>query len=569
MVNKSFYTNGDESDSAMAIKSSSKSFPVAAKRYHLTAWFIFMVVVTFILIIYTEPELSDAEHHLITRMGELHVKEKYLDYQYHSLEEQTTNMLSKLNYILTTNPNITTAQIQNMLKNITDEYSQSKFSLKPPSIFDFLPHLSINFSSLQPFYRISKGRQGVTTVLGIPTVRRSAQSYLLSTLNDLIYKMSVNERNDTLIVVLIAETDETYVTQVANEILSQFKEEIESGLIDIISPPSSFYPDFDKLPTTLSDPMERVRWRSKQSLDFAFLMMYAYRKGMFYVQLEDDILAKKNYLSIMKEVAFSKIATKQPWFVLDFCQLGFIGKMFRCVDLPWVIQFFLMFFNDKPVDWLLDGLIQTKVCSLEKDNKDCKRQKERLWVHNKPSLFQHIGTTSSLKGKVQKLKDKHFGKVALFYPHLNPSARVLSSISVYKRHTLKRAYDGETFFWGLMPRANDWISFEFHQPVYIKRFKFKSGNAESPSDKLYNTSVLAWFDSATTSSPLPFLKSKYHYQKNDSYVVVGSFDSLGVAVGNLGKRLGAVKELRLVIHNDSQNWVILSEIMIEIDTSKR
>ena len=55
VMDKFFYTNGDESDSAMSIKSSSKSFPVAAKRYYLTAWFIFMVFVTFILIIYTEP----------------------------------------------------------------------------------------------------------------------------------------------------------------------------------------------------------------------------------------------------------------------------------------------------------------------------------------------------------------------------------------------------------------------------------------------------------------------------------------------------------------------------------
>lgn len=30
--------------------------------------------------------------------------------------------------------------------------------------------------------------------------------------------------------------------------------------------------------------------------------------------------------------------------------------------------------------------------------------KAELWVHYKPSLFQHIGTHSSLKGKVQKLK---------------------------------------------------------------------------------------------------------------------------------------------------------------------
>lgn len=30
--------------------------------------------------------------------------------------------------------------------------------------------------------------------------------------------------------------------------------------------------------------------------------------------------------------------------------------------------------------------------------------KAELWLHYKPSLFQHIGTHSSLKGKVQKLK---------------------------------------------------------------------------------------------------------------------------------------------------------------------
>lgn len=108
--------------------------------------------------------------------------------------------------------------------------------------------------------------------------------------------------------------------------MCRFDVEIESGLIDIISPPASYYPDFDKLTPTLSDSIERVKWRSKQSLDFAFLMMYSFPKGMFYVQLEDDILAKPNFLSIMKSTALRKIANKEPWFVLDFCQLGFIGR---------------------------------------------------------------------------------------------------------------------------------------------------------------------------------------------------------------------------------------------------
>lgn len=54
------------------------------------------------------------------------------------------------------------------------------------------------------------------------------------------------------------------------------------------------------------------------------LLMFA---GTFYVQLEDDILAKPSYISEMKKVAIEKIARKEPWFVLDFCQLGFIGRI--------------------------------------------------------------------------------------------------------------------------------------------------------------------------------------------------------------------------------------------------
>ena len=50
----------------------------------------------------------------------------------------------------------------------------------------------------------------------------------------------------------------------------------------------------------------------------------------------------------MKHFALEKIADKHSWFVIDFCQLGFIGKMFKSVELPWLVQFFLMFYNDKP-----------------------------------------------------------------------------------------------------------------------------------------------------------------------------------------------------------------------------
>ena len=55
-------------------------------------------------------------------------------------------------------------------------------------------------------------------------------------------------------------------------------------------------------------------------------MMYCQPRATFYVQLEDDILARPNYVGVMKKFALEKIAQRSPWFVIEFSQLGFIGK---------------------------------------------------------------------------------------------------------------------------------------------------------------------------------------------------------------------------------------------------
>lgn len=41
--------------------------------------------------------------------------------------------------------------------------------------------------------------------------------------------------------------------------------------------------------------------------------------------------------------------------------------MFKSAELPYLITFFQMFFNDKPIDWLLEYFISTRVCNWEKD----------------------------------------------------------------------------------------------------------------------------------------------------------------------------------------------------------
>lgn len=433
-----------------------------------------------------------------------------------------------------------------------------------PTVFHHLPHLLAKESSLQPAVRVGQGRTGVSVVMGIPSVRREVHSYLTDTLHSLISELSPQEKEDSVIVVLIAETDPQYTSAVTENIKALFPTEIHSGLLEVISPSPHFYPDFSRLRESFGDPKERVRWRTKQNLDYCFLMMYAQSKGIYYVQLEDDIVAKPNYLSTMKNFALQQ--PSEDWMILEFSQLGFIGKMFKSLDLSLIVEFILMFYRDKPIDWLLDHILWVKVCNPEKDAKHCDRQKANLRIRFKPSLFQHVGTHSSLAGKIQKLKDKDFGKHALRKEHVNPPAEVSTSLKTYQHFTLEKAYLREDFFWAFTPAAGDFIRFRFFQPLRLERFFFRSGNIEHPEDKLFNTSVevLPFDNPQSEKEALQEGRSAtLRYPRSpDGYLQIGSFYK-GVAEGEVDPAFGPLEALRLSIQTDSPVWVILSEIFLK------
>lgn len=173
---------------------------------------------------------------------------------------------------------------------------------------------------------------------------------------------------------------------------------------------------------------------------------------------------------------------------------------------------------------------------------------------------------------MQKLKDKQFGKVPGFYPHRNPPARAHTNIASYKGHTLQRAYAGDSFFWGLLPQPGDRIRFVFERPIALRRFLFRSGNSEHPSDRLYNTTVEVLPEVGGVSvggSPdlngtqlLAHAMGTAYNGTGDGFLIVGAFDGLGVAEGVLDARIGRVREVRLNVHSDSENWAILSEVSV-------
>ncbi|XP_058505244.1 alpha-1,3-mannosyl-glycoprotein 4-beta-N-acetylglucosaminyltransferase B-like [Solea solea] len=463
-------------------------------------------------------------------------------------EERGVEVNRNLSSILEQLRNLSKAETLNSTKQPTGDPGQ-QIHLQP-NIYFYMPHLRRHSDSLVPNVVLGQGRRGVSMVLGVPTVKRSKQSYLVSTLQSLLFNLSPSQRQDLLIIVFVAEVDSDYVNSIAQAVSKNFPTDVQSGLLEVVSPSQFYYPDFSNLTETLGDSKERVKWRTKQNLDFSFLMLYAKDKGTYYVQLEDDVVAKKGYYNAMK--TFADQEASKPWIYLEFSHLGFIGKMFRTRDLAMITDFFLMFHRDKPIDWLLDHILWVKVCNPEKDAKHCAAQKASLKQRYKPSLFQHVGLHSSLPGKLQPLKDKDFGKQTLYFPHINPPAALNSSLQHYQQHSLQRAYRGEDFFWALTPVKGDYIIIQFPQPIHITGFLFRSGNTENFGDKMDNTTVEVLPSNGSTQD-----------KESERYTRVGEFVD-GVATGTIEDVLQPVSALRLVVHSNSDVWTVMSEIHIKV-----
>lgn len=281
-------------------------------------------------------------------------------------------------------------------------------------------------------------------------------------------------------------------------------------------------------------------------------MMYCQPKAVYYLQLEDDVITKPNYITKMKNAALKQSGEKKDWFIIEFCSLGFIGKMIRSVDLPFLILFFTMFHNDQPVDWLLYRIGHVRYCRIDSTDKACRQAISHHWIQYRPSLFQHIGTHSSLKGKIQKLREKSF-KATPFNPHTdNPSATLTTTIHQYQSYSLSAAYGGFSFFWGLSPRAGDHVLINFTHPIVIDKYFIRTSNWEHPDDKFYNTSVQV----------RPLFKQSSNNGLNittDGFLIVDNFKATGIAQGSL-THLGAIKMMRLFCHTGSSNWVLISEV---------
>ncbi|XP_032566342.1 alpha-1,6-mannosyl-glycoprotein 4-beta-N-acetylglucosaminyltransferase-like isoform X1 [Chiroxiphia lanceolata] len=369
--------------------------------------------------------------------------------------------------------------------------------------------------------------------VGLASVRRPRGFYLPATLQSLFSQSTEEELREMVVVVHLADADPGWNARVALSIAQKFARHILLGRLLLIHAPHELYPTLEGLKRNFNDPEERVRFRSKQNVDYAFLLAFTANLSSYYLMIEDDVWCARSFLTAIRKALASQEGSN--WATLEFSKLGYIGKLYRSSDLPRLARFLLLFYQEMPCDWLL---VHFRHLLTQKDV-----------IRFKPSLFQHMGLYSSFQGTVNRLEDDDFQADALDVPD-NPPASLYTSMAVFEHYEPLKAYSSaEGYFWGKDPAAGSVFSVVFRQPALVSRVRVLTGSQERRSDFL-RAGVL----------------ELGRWRRRDgrdcsTYIPVGTFEKGTVDRRGLERGvLGPVECVRIRVTRAQSEWLIIQSI---------
>ncbi|NXU55865.1 MGT4C acetylglucosaminyltransferase, partial [Turnix velox] len=371
--------------------------------------------------------------------------------------------------------------------------------------------------------------------VGLASVRRPRGYYLPATLQSLFKQSTEEELQELVVVVHLADRDPTWNSRVAADITHRFTPQLLLGRLLLIHVPQEFYPTLEGLKRNFNDPEERVKFRSKQNADYAFLFAFAANLSSYFLMIEDDVWSAKSFLTGIRKALASREGSN--WATLEFSKLGYIGKLYRSSDLPRLARFLLLFYQEMPCDWLL---VHFRLLLAQKDV-----------IRFKPSLFQHMGLYSSFQGTLNRLEDDEFQADALDLPD-NPPAALFSTMSVFENYEPHKAYGtAEGYFWGKNPEAGKVFTLVFQQAEPITRLRVRTGSEERREDFLH-AGVLElgrrrWGDGRDCSK----------------YITVGTFEKGNLELRGLEKVFPKpVDCVRIRVTRDQSEWLIIQSIEV-------
>uniref|UniRef100_A0A3P9H0Z2 Mgat4 family member C n=1 Tax=Oryzias latipes TaxID=8090 RepID=A0A3P9H0Z2_ORYLA len=373
--------------------------------------------------------------------------------------------------------------------------------------------------------------------IGLASVKRKRGNYLLETIKSIFDQSSYEELKEIVVVVHLADFDLVWCENQVQEITRKFAHHIIAGRLLVIQAPEEYYPSLDGLKRNYNDPEDRVRFRSKQNVDYAFLLNFCTNLSHFYMMLEDDVRCSRNFLTALKKVITSREGTY--WVMLEFSKLGYIGKLYHSRDLPRLAHFLLMFYQEMPCDWLL---IHFRGLLAQKDV-----------IRFKPSLFQHMGYYSSYKGAENKLKDDDFEEDSIDIPD-NPPASLYTNINVFENYDATKAYSTvDEYFWGKPPSTGDFFVIVFNKPIKISKIRIATGSDDRQNDLLHH-GVLEVGEKLVGTK-----KGK----QCSSFITLGEFKKGKIEVQDVDHKIAFdIECVRIVVTGNQKEWLIIRSISL-------
>ena len=383
----------------------------------------------------------------------------------------------------------------------------------------------------------------------MPSIKRiNGPKYLTQTITSLIDKTSEYDKSRVVVIVFLADFDYDYNEETVTVLSEKFMPYINMGFIQIVQASKDYYPNLQGLKRNFNDKQDRVTWRAKQVADFAFMFLYSQNISNYYIQIEDDVVCARNFVVHIEE--FIKTINKSknaPWALLEFSELGFIGKLFKSSDLHKLAQYMLTFYDEQPIDWLITyfrfSMAQKKI------------------LLRKPTLFQHMGLKSSFDtSKDNKLKDKFFDGGTKRHLGDDPPAKVITKMKHFEKNSPELAYAaGSGIFWAVDLNEGDTLDVVFENSHTLRKVIVETGNQKTPKDLLKSASVLV-------SPKLLKMDEKGKTVNCAGFIKVGEIQDGRAEIDDLEKQLNGTmtKCLRIRIDKSQEEWVVFDQIAVFI-----
>ena len=412
--------------------------------------------------------------------------------------------------------------------------------------------------------------------IGIASMSRkinTTQDYLMITLNKLFEYLNENEKPFVRIVVALTDNDTNIVQRRILKLHNKFKDEIDDGILHVISPSSNIYPKFKNIGLKESgqrlpygNSLRRSIWQAKLSLDFAFLFSYCNQiQSDYFLNLEDDVIPINSTFvhDILSYVADQNI-NYPYWNSLIFSDWLSIGRLYRTKYLKNLVDMILISYEKQPVDFIMHHF---EVIQMADKFREFRR---------KPSLLRHIGDVSTIEDDPSAKKRYNIKMNQL--KHHNPPAVISTNISQWQGYTINNAYfptnKSEAYFWGRKFSDGDIIDITLDKISNIKGIRMVTGfgkdHERAGEDRLIQGAIMTGLESRISSESTDNSVLNKHtcvkFQTIKNQEMNSKTGTIEYKVGNKDTRkvLKRVKCIRFVIQKGQSDWLLVRLINIKI-----